>query len=74
MINTSNSGYLYMNYYLHIFLPLMHFYIKCITYGSLIIVEYRTARCGIHVRYTKLLSSSFTLVVIYKVYLKGLAP
>ena len=55
---TSNSGYVYMNYYLHMFLPLMHFYIKCITYDVLVIVdyrtEYRTARCGIHVRDTKL--------------------
>jgi hypothetical protein len=50
MINTSNSGYLYMN--LHIFLPLMHFYIKCITYDLSVIVEWRTARCGIHVRDT----------------------
>ena len=32
MPNTSNSGYLYMKYYLHILPPLMHFYIKCITY------------------------------------------
>jgi hypothetical protein len=31
MIHTSNSGYLYMNYYLHIFFPLMHFDITCIT-------------------------------------------
>ena len=56
MINTSNSGYVYMNYYLHMFLP---FYIKCITCDVLVIVEYRTeyrtARCGIHVRDTKLL-------------------
>jgi hypothetical protein len=50
MINTNNSGYLYMN--LHIFLPLMHFYIKCITYDLSVIVELRTARCGIHVRDT----------------------
>ena len=49
MINTSNSGYLYMNYYLHIFLSLMHFYIKCITYDLSVIVEWRTARCLIHV-------------------------
>jgi hypothetical protein len=49
---TSNSGYLHMNYYLHIFLPLMHFYIKCITYDLLVIVEWRIARCGIHVRDT----------------------
>ena len=32
MPNTSNSGYLYMKYYLQILPPLMHFYIKCITY------------------------------------------
>ena len=50
MINTNNSGYLYMN--LHIFLPLMHFYIKCITYDLSVIVELRTARCGIHVHDT----------------------
>jgi hypothetical protein len=37
---------------LHIFLPLMHFYIKCITYDLSVIVEWRTARCGIHVRDT----------------------
>ena len=55
MINTSNAGYVYMNYYLHMFLLLMHFYIKCITYDVLVVVEYRTARCGIHVRDTKLL-------------------
>jgi hypothetical protein len=52
MINSSNSGYFYMNYYIHIFLPLMHFYIKCITYDMSVIVEWRTARCGIHVRDT----------------------
>ena len=55
MINTSNSGYLYMNYYLHMFIPLMHIYIQCTTYDLLVIVEYRTATCGIHVRDTKLL-------------------
>ena len=38
MINTSNSGYLYMKYYLHIFLPLMLFYIKRITYDFSVIV------------------------------------
>jgi len=52
MINTSNSGYLYMKYYLHIFLPLMHFYIKCIIYDLSVIVEWKTASCGIHVRDT----------------------
>ena len=52
MINTSNSGYFYMNYYLHIFLPLMHFYIRCITYDLSVIVEWRTGRCGIHVHDT----------------------
>ena len=63
MINTSNSGYVFIIYYLHIFLPLMHLYITCITYAVLVIVEYRTeyrteyktVRCGIHVRDTKLL-------------------
>ena len=55
MINTSKSGYVFMNYYLHMFLPLMHFYVECITYDVLVIVEYRTARCGIHVRDTKLI-------------------
>jgi hypothetical protein len=55
IINPSNSGYLYMNYYLHIFIPLMHIYIQCITYDLLVIVEYRTATYGIHVRDTKLL-------------------
>ena len=50
MINTSNSGYLYMN--LQIFLPLMHFYIKCITYDLPVIAEWRIARCGVHVRDT----------------------
>jgi len=50
--NTSNSGYFYMNYYLHIFLPLMHVYIKYITYDLSVIVEWRTARRGIHVRDT----------------------
>ena len=55
MINTSNSGYLYMNYYLHVVIPLMHSYIQCITYDLLVIVEYRTATCEIHVRDTKLL-------------------
>ena len=41
-------------YYLHIFLPLMHFYIKCITYmyDLSVIVEWRTARCRIQVRDT----------------------
>ena len=38
-MNTSNSGYLYMNYYLHISPPLMHFYIKCIIYDLSVIVE-----------------------------------
>ena len=52
MINTSNCGYLYMKYYLHILLPLMPFYIKCITYDLSVTVEWRTARCGIHVRDT----------------------
>ena len=52
MINTSSSGYLYMKYYLHILLPLMPFYIKCITYDLSVTVEWRTARCGIHVRDT----------------------
>ena len=51
-MNTSNSGYLYMNYYLHISPPLMHFYIKCIIYDLSVIVEWRTARCGIHVHDT----------------------
>ena len=55
MINTSNSGYLYMNYYFHIYIPLMYIYIQCITYDLLVIVEYITATCGIHVRDTKLL-------------------
>ena len=50
MMNTSNSGYLYMN--LNIFLPLIHFYIKCITYDLSVIVEWRTSRCRIHVRDT----------------------
>jgi hypothetical protein len=39
MINTSNSGCLYMNYYLHIVLPLMYLYIKCITDDLLVMVE-----------------------------------
>jgi hypothetical protein len=47
MINTSNSGYLYMKYYLHILLPLMHlfffsfsfFYIKRITYDLSVIIS-----------------------------------
>ena len=55
MINTSNSGYLYMNYYFHIYIPLMHIYIQCITFDLLVIVEYITATRGIHVRDTKLL-------------------
>ena len=63
-----------MNYYLHIFLSLMHFYIKCIIYDLSVIVEWRTARCGIHVRDTQSLYPSFTFVVIYKVYFnKGLS-
>ena len=55
MTNTSNSDYVYMDYYLDMFLPLMHCYVKCITYDVLVIVENRTARCGNHVRDTKLL-------------------
>jgi len=39
MINISNSGYLYMKYYLHIFLPLMPFHIKRITYDFSVIVS-----------------------------------
>jgi hypothetical protein len=39
MMNTSDSGYFHMNYFLHISLPLMHFYIKCITYDLSVIVE-----------------------------------
>ena len=70
MINTNNSGYLYMN--LHIFHPLMHFYIKCITYDLSVIVELRTVRCGIHIRDTQ--KVILALVVIYKIYFKGLAP
>ena len=57
------------------FPPLMHFYIKCNTYDLSVIVEWRTAICGVHVRDT--LSHyilHLTLVVIYKVYFKGLAP
>jgi hypothetical protein len=32
--------------------PLIHFYIKCITYDWSVIVEWRTVRCRIHVRDT----------------------
>jgi hypothetical protein len=60
-----------MNYYFHIYITLMHIYIRCITFDLLVIVEYITAICGIHVRDTKLLKHSFTLVVIYKVTLRG---
>jgi hypothetical protein len=42
---------LYMDHIL-IFLPLMHFYIECITYDLSVIIEWRTARCRIHVRET----------------------
>ena len=62
MINISNIGYLYMNYYLHISPPLMHFYTKCITYDLSVIVEWRTARCGpttyIHDSYHKTTTST----------------
>ena len=51
-MKNTNSGYLYMKHYFHILLPLMLFDMQCITYDLSVIVEWRTARCGIHVRDT----------------------
>jgi hypothetical protein len=73
MIDTSNSGYLYMNYFLHIFFPLMYFLNKMYYWWLVSNRWLENREIWIHFRDTKLLELSFTLVVIYKVYFKGLA-
>ena len=64
MINTSNSGYLYMKYYLHIFLPLMPFYIKRITYDFSVIVANEEQRDVEFISVTHLIISHY-IVFIY---------
>jgi hypothetical protein len=53
------------------FIHLMHIYIQCITYDLLVIVEYRTAKCGIHVRDTIYYENDLTFIE-FSVSRKGL--
>jgi len=52
----------------------MHFYIKCITYDLSVTLHGEQRDVEFMSVTRKSLQPSFTLVLIYKVYFKGLAP